>query len=168
MQQERHAILTCYDDRLNPTIEAFIKKIESEGGIVLSPVRPIGGVHAMTQGHCRSFFYGQLDGFIEIGGARHIHIFPHTTCQFNVLKQWEKIGETPGGDIQFQVSTLRKVLENSESHVASKYSDRKIALDVRIIHTLEQRIITLEEALDLLLRHQAHDSGCDRTPLELR
>lgn len=167
--QRKHAFITCLDPKLNPTLTVLERSIEEEGGLILPHDRTVGGVHAMTHSNCRRFFYDQLDGLIHIFGVNVLHVFPHTKCRFNGLKQWEKIGKTPGDDLQFQVDTLQKAQEGASDHVRSTFPDHDIELDFRIILTEEQRIITLEEALDLLPHHHAHDGSCRHsTPLEFR
>ncbi len=158
---ERHVIITCYDSRLTPILQAFEQKILDEGHTVLESDRPIGGVHAMTMGSCRAFFYEQLDGLVMIARATHIHVFPHTDCQFNKLKQWQRIGESPEHDLAYQIKTLKRVLDGAAKHLRSTFPKQEIDLDARIILTPERRIVTLNEALGLLPSDLHHLHHCE-------
>lgn len=157
-QGERHIVLSCYDSRLDPTISAFEASLREQGVEVLPSIRPVGGIHAMVRSTCREFFYDQLDGAVIIGKATHIHAFPHTNCQFNWLKRREKVGDTVHQDLCFQISTLKKVLQGGQDHLEEKYPSQRVSLDVRIILTAEQRIITLEEAEELQRSDDHHHS----------
>lgn len=159
--QERHAIVTCYDRRLHPILQDLEQEILQEGHIVLDSDRPVGGIHAMTMGHCRTFFYDQLDGLVQIAQATHIHIFPHTDCEFNKLKQWQKIGQSHEHDLAYQIKTLKRVREGAAKHLRSVFPNQAIGLDARIIITPERRIVTLEEALDLLPSSLHHLHHCE-------
>lgn len=160
-QEERHVIITCYDSRLDPILQSFEQGLIHDGHVVLKSDRPVGGVHAMTMGNCRSFFYEQLDGLVMIARATHIHVFPHTDCQFNKLKQWKRIGESVEHDLAYQIKTLKRVLNGAAKHLHSTFPDQEIDLDARIILTPERRIVTLDEALDILPSDLHHLHHCD-------
>lgn len=155
--QETHAILTCYDRRLTPIVEIHRQQLILDGHDVLDPLRPIGGVHSMTRSACRSHFYDQLDGMVLVGHATHIHIFPHTNCQYGWLKVRDKVGDTFEQDLAFQIKMLRHSCAGAETHVATHFPDKKIRIIGRIILTQEKRVITVEEACDMLPEdHRTH------------
>ena len=163
--QQRHAIVTCYDPRLDPIVEIYKQNLILKGHTVLTPIRPVGGVHAMTRSACRHFFYDQLDGLIVVGKATHLHIFPHTNCQYGWLKVREKIGDTSEQDLAFQVDMLKKSCEGARIHVKEQFPKEHIAIIGGIILTQSHRVITLEEALDLLPHRSCHEQ---RSPDKVR
>ena len=151
---ETHAILTCYDTRLDPMVEIYRQPLVLDGPAVLHPIRPIGGLHAMTRSACRHFFYDQLDGLILVGQATHIHIFPHTNCQYGWLKVRDKVGETFEQDLGFQIDMLKKSCSGAAAHINHKFPEQHISIIGHIIWTQEKRFISLTEALDILGSHQ--------------
>lgn len=159
LHQEVHAILTCYDKRLTPIVEIHRQQLILEGHEVLDPIRPVGGVHSMTRSACRSHFYDQLDGLVLVGHATHIHVFPHTNCQYGWLKVRDKVGETFNQDLAFQIRMLRLSCDGAEAHVAKQFQDKKVRILGRIILTQEKRVITLDEALGMLpdIDHPSHE-----------
>ncbi len=148
--KETHAILTCYDKRLDPIVEIYRQQLILEEHIVLSPIRPVGGLHAMTRSACRHFFYDQLDGLILVGQATHVHIFPHTNCQYGWLKVRDKVGDTFEQDLGFQIDMLKKSCAGAISHVKHKFPERTVRIIGNIIWTQEKRFLSLTEATDLL------------------
>lgn len=114
----------------------------------------------MTRSSCRSHFYDQLDGLVLVSHATHIHLFPHTNCQYGWLKVRDKVGETFEQDLTFQVKILRNSCDGAETHLAKQFPDREIHILGRIILTKEKRVITHEEALRMLqdlTRHTSHE-----------
>lgn len=154
-----HAILTCYDDRLDDLVGSEVERIRSQGGQLREKdiIRPPGGVHLLA-GHtdCRKAFYQMMSGLRDIAKRNVIHLFPHTNCQYCGIHFQEKLGNGVKSDLRFHLTSAEKILSGAMSHFAGSV-DNVPVIDVRIILTVDQRIVTIDEAHEMLPRVSAHD-----------
>lgn len=160
-----HAILTCYDDRLNRLVRQEARRIRSQGGQLREKdiIRPPGGVHLLA-GHtdCRKAFYQMLSGLRDIAKRDVIHLFPHTNCQYCGIHFQEKLGNGVQSDLRFHLKSAEKMLNGAMSHFTGSV-DKVPKIDVRIILTVDQRIVTIDEAHQLLPHvpeHGHHGDPC--------
>lgn len=164
-QGQRHTILTCYDDRIDGLVEQEIKRIRAHGGIIGDKDinRPPGGVHLFTgRSDCREAFYGLLRSCSDIAKSTVFHFWPHTNCQHCGRYHPEKIGTTALSDLRYHLKSAEKMLEGAFNHFTSS-AEQMPELDVRIILTVDQRIVTIDEARALLPHvpeHSHHGSPC--------
>ncbi len=147
-----HAILTCYDDRLDELIEMEVARIRMEGGQLRDKdiIRPPGGVHLLA-GHtdCRRAFYQMMSGLRDIARRQVIHLFPHTNCQYCGIHFQEKLGNGSRSDLRFHVTSAEKMLNGAMGYF-SGLNGSIPELDVRIILTVDRQIVTIDEARSLL------------------
>ncbi len=160
-----HAILTCYDDRLDDLVGSEIERIRSRGGELREKdiIRPPGGVHLLA-GHtdCRKAFYQMMSGLRDIARRDVIHLFPHTNCQYCGIHFQEKLGNGSQSDLRFHVKSAEKMLGGAQAHFSTS-GGHIPALDVRIILTVDQQIVTIDEARSLLPHvpeNSHHGSPC--------
>lgn len=160
-----HAILTCYDDRLDSLVRSEVERIRSQGGQLRDKdiIRPPGGVHLLA-GHtdCRKAFYQMLSGLRDIAKRDVIHLFPHTNCQYCGIHFQEKLGNGVQSDLRFHLKSAEKILSGAMSYFTGSV-DNVPEIDVRIILTIDQRIVTIGEAhemLPLVSEHGHHGAPC--------
>lgn len=168
---QRHAILTCYDDRIDGIVDGEIARIRAQGGDIRPKdiIRPPGGVHLFT-GHsdCRKAFYTLLTSCSDITNPAVFHFWPHTNCLHCGKYHAEKIGSGAHSDLRFHLTSAVKMLEGAMDHF-SRSSRKMPELDVRVILTIDQRIVTIDEARDLLPdvpEHSHHGAPCIHLPSE--
>lgn len=160
-----HAILTCYDDRIDPVVEQEVERIRSQGGQLRDKdiIRPPGGVHMLAgKTDCRKAFYEMISGLRDIARTTVFHLWPHTNCQYCGLHFQEKLGNGSQSDLRFHVRSAEKMLSGASGHFSAS-GGHSPALDVRIILTVDQRIISIKEAhglLPLVSAHSHHGSPC--------
>ena len=164
-QGRRHTILTCYDDRIDELVEQEIRSIRKQGGIIRDKGinRPPGGVHLfMGRSDCREAFYSLLRSCSDIAQSTVFHFWPHTNCQHCGRYHPEKIGTTALSDLRYHLRSAKKMLEGAKHHFSSS-GDQMPELDVRIILTVDQRIVSIDEAHALLPHvpeHSRHGAPC--------
>jgi hypothetical protein len=162
--QKRHAIFTCYDGRIDDITAMEIDRIRSQGGLLAKKdiLRPPGGVHLLAgKTDCRKTFYELLAGYYGIAGTTVFHFWPHTNCQYCGLHFQEKLGSGAQSDLRFHVRSAEKLRDGALHHFASL--EKRPEIDVRIILTTDQRIVTIDEAHELLPHvpvHGHHGSPC--------
>lgn len=162
---KRHTILTCYDDRIDALVEQEIERIRAQGGIIRDKDinRPPGGVHLFTgRSDCREAFYSLLRSCSHIAKSTVFHFWPHTNCQHCGRYHPEKIGTTALSDLRYHLRSAERMLEGALKHFAEA-GEQMPELDVRIILTSDQRIVTIDEAHALLPHvpeHSHHGAPC--------
>jgi hypothetical protein len=163
--QKKHVLITCYDDRNDQLIEQFIQGIRNKGDILepKSVLRPPGGIHTfLAKPECRQAFYELLTAFHNIAHIDVFHLFPHTNCQYCGLHLQEKIGNGTQSDLRFHVKSAQKMLAGLKEHFGPLGAQAP-RLDVQIILTTDQRIVTIDQALTLLPHipaERGHGSHC--------
>lgn len=158
-EERRHVILTCYDDRIDGKVEQEAARIRAQGGRLRDKdiFRPPGGVHFLSADlDCRAAFYKYLDNCREIASATVFHFWPHTNCQECGLHRPEKLGNGTKSDLWFHVKTAKKLFRFTREHFERLPDKERPILDVRIILTIDQSIVTIDEA-DGLLSHVPED-----------
>lgn len=164
-QGQRHTILTCYDDRIDGLVEQEIECIRAQGGIIREKDinRPPGGVHLFTgRSDCREAFYSLLRSCSDIAKSTVFHFWPHTNCQHCGRYHPEKIGTNAQSDLRYHLRSAEKMLGGALGHFSGSV-EQMPELDVRIILTIDQRIVTIDEAHTLLphvSEHSHHGSSC--------
>lgn len=155
MQEEqhvrKHALMTCYDSRVDDIVSDLITAIRDDGELFGKSIyRPAGGIHVLLGKHeCREAFYEMLTALRDIAGIDVFHLFPHTNCRYCGLRLPEKLGNGTQSDLRFHVQSAARMLLGLENHF-NRIGGVKPAFDVRIILTTDQRIVTIEEAQELL------------------
>ena len=163
--QTTHAILTCYDGRIDSIVDREINRIRSEGGTLRGKdiFRPAGGVHLLAgKTDCRKAFYEMITSLRDIAGTRVFHLWPHTNCQYCGTHFKEKLGNGSQSDLRFHVKSAEKMLSGAMNHFSSLTGDVP-ELDVRIILTSDQHLVTIDEAHQLLPHvpeHGHHGDPC--------
>lgn len=161
----KHVLITCYDNRIDGIVTDLVNGIRSQGEILTEKdiLRPPGGVHLLAgKSRCREAFYDTLTGFRDIAGAAIFHIFPHTNCQFCGIHHKEKIGKGTQSDLRFHLLSAEKLLQGMIQCFSDK-PGRMPEFDVRIILTIDQRVVTIQEAHELLPEippHHDHGHPC--------
>jgi hypothetical protein len=147
----KHALMTCYDGRVDDIVNDLIAGIRNNGELLGKSIyRPAGGIHVLlAKAECREGFYEMLTALRDIAGINIFHLFPHTNCQYCGMHKAEKIGSGTQSDLRFHVESAKRMLLGLNHHF-DRIGGRKPEFDVRIILTTDQRIVTIEEALDLL------------------
>ncbi len=168
-QPKRHFIFTCFDNRIDGIVQQEVEKIRSAGGIIVEKCinRLPGGVHLLTEKTCRNAFYYSLSTLSDegIAGIDVFHVWPHTVCKFCGIHHKEKIGTGVQSDLRFHLRSAEKIHSGAHAHFATLPIGEQPELDVRIILTIDQKIVTIEEANELLLTippHHGHGHPCCR------
>ncbi len=153
----RHVILTCYDDRIDEIVGTQIGLIREQGGLIRDKdiIRTPGGVHLFTRSNCREAFYALLRSCSDIARSNVFHLWPHTNCQFCGRYHSEKIGTGAQSDLRYHLTSAKKMLAGAMDHF-SRSAEQMPKIDVRIILTTDQRLITIDEAHDLLPQVPEH------------
>ncbi len=148
---EKHALITCYDSRVDDMVATLAQTIRVEGELLdKSILRPPGGVHVLLgKADCRKGFYEMLTALRDIAGIDIFHLYPHTNCRYCGLHLQEKIGNGTQSDLRFHVQSAARILLGLEHHFA-RLGGKMPGFDVGIILTTDQRIVTIEEATELL------------------
>ena len=165
MPGKKHVIVTCYDGRLDAIVKTLVEEIRTDGGIVDDKdiFRPPGGVHFVSADpRDRSIFYKLLSGYHDIARTTVFHLLPHTNCQYCGRYHQEKLGNGIQSDLHFHLRSAEKLLDGALQHFGRLSPDIVPELDVRIILTVDQRIVTIDEAHDLLphVPDHAHGAPC--------
>lgn len=166
MPQKKHVLITCYDDRLDDLVTQMIDEIRGQGGLLAGKdiVRVPGGPHLLAgKSDCRKAFYELLTGYRDIARATVFHLLPHTNCQWCGIHLQEKLGTGTQSDLRFHIRSAEKMLAGAKEHFASLTPQEQPEFDSRIILTLDQRIVTIEEAHELLPHvpeHHEHGRPC--------
>ncbi len=164
-EPDRHVIITCYDDRIDGIVSGAIHSIRMQGGALEGKdiVRLPGGVHMLVgKTDCRVAFYELLTSWRDIARTTTIHIWPHTNCRYCGIHLQEKLGSGAQSDLRFHVKSAEKLLAGATHHFSRSHGPLP-TLDVRIILTTDQRMVTIEEAHELLPHvpaHGHHGSSC--------
>jgi len=162
---QHHTILTCYDDRIDAIVDEEVRRIRQQGGEINAKdiIRPPGGVHLFTgRSDCRQAFYALLSSCADIVKSSVVHFWPHTNCQHCGRYHPEKIGTNAHSDLRYHLRSAEKVLAGAIAHFSST-PEQMPALDVRVILTIDQRIVTIDEAHALLPHvpeHGHHGTPC--------
>jgi hypothetical protein len=159
-----HALLTCYDSRVDGITESLIQEIRVDGELLgKSILRPAGGIHVLLgKSECRQGFYEMLTALRDIAKIDVFHLLPHTNCQYCGHHLSEKIGNGTQSDLRFHVTSAEKMLAGLMRYFGGLNGEMP-EFDVRIILTTDQRIVTIKEALELLPdipSNRAHGSTC--------
>ena len=151
MRRQKHALMTCYDGRVDEIVDSLIQEIRDDGELLGKSIfRPAGGIHVLlAKAVCREGFYEMLTALRDIAGIDTFHLFPHTNCRYCGLEHPEKIGNGTQSDLRFHVQSAERMLLGVNHHFG-RIGGKKPEFDVRIILTTDQRIVTIEEARDLL------------------
>ena len=162
--QKHHYLQTCYDNRVDDIVTAEVSRIRQIGRLEDKDIsRPPGGVHLLTvKASCREGFYKTLNMCRDIANVRVFHLWPHTNCRFCGIEAQEKIGSGTQSDLRFHLHSARKLLQGVTQYFAAIGGDIP-EIDVRIILTIDQRIVTIKEAAALLRNIPAekpHGSHC--------
>ena len=169
MPKKKHVIVTCYDDRLDGMVAEMINEIRSQGGLLAGKdiVRIPGGPHLLAgKTDCRKAFYEILSGYRDVARSTVFHILPHTHCQWCGIHLKEKLGNGTQSDLRFHLRSAEKMFQGAREHFVTLPIDEQPELDVRIILTIEQRILTIEEPHQLLPHipeHHGHGKPCCAT-----
>lgn len=153
VSQKKHVLLTCYDDRLDPLVTILIREIRGNGGVLAGKdiVRIPGGPHVLTgKPTCRNAFYEILSSYRDVARSTVFHILPHTHCQWCGIHLKEKLGNESRSDLRFHLRSAEKMLQGAKEHFANLPIHERPELDVRIILTIDQRIVTIDAARALL------------------
>ncbi|MDQ5902201.1 MAG: hypothetical protein QG606_417 [Patescibacteria group bacterium] len=147
----KHALMTCYDGRVDDIVNDLIAGIRNNGELLGKSIyRPAGGIHVLLgKSECRKAFYEMLTALRDIAGIDVFHLFPHTNCRYCGLNFSEKLGNGTRSDLRFHVQSAERMLLGLNHHF-DRIGGAKPAFDVRIILTTDQRIVTIEEAQQLL------------------
>jgi len=158
-EAQRHAILTCYDDRIDDVVAREIKRYRDEGILLREKdiMRPPGGVHLLAgKTDCRKTFYEALTSLLDHANTTVFHLWPHTNCRYCGKHFQEKLGNGSKSDLRFHVRSAEKMLHGAKEHFSHSSTNRIPELDVRIILTVDQRLVTIDEAHDLLPHVSEH------------
>lgn len=166
MPQKKHVLITCYDGRLDDMVAKMINDIRSQGGHLAGKdiVRIPGGPHLLVgKSDCRKAFYELLSGYKAIAGSTVFHLLPHTNCQWCGIHLPEKLGNGTQSDLRFHLQSAKKMLAGANDHFSSLPLEERPEFDSRIILTIDQRIVTIDEAHRLLPHipeHHGHGKPC--------
>lgn len=152
MPQKQHVMLTCYDHRIDKLVAEKINVIRSQGGQLAGKdiLRIPGGVHLLAgKTDCRKAFYEMLSGYQRIAKTTVFHLLPHTNCQYCGIHFPEKLGNGTRSDLRFHLKSAEKMLAGAKDHFLQSPDDMP-ELNVSIILTIDQRIISIEQARELL------------------
>ena len=149
--QKRHLLFTCFDDRLDRQVATLAGEIRTQGILTQKTiVRLPGGVHLHTaRQNCRDAFYKTLESYRTIAGIDVFHLWPHTNCQFCGIEVQEKLGNGTQSDLRFHVRSAEK-LRHGVVRFFEGLGEEMPEIDVRVLLTIDQRIVTVEEAIKLL------------------
>lgn len=160
MPKKQHVIITCYDHRIDNLVAKMIDDIRSQGDQLAGKdiLRIPGGVHLLAgKTDCRKAFYEVLSGYQCIAKTTVFHLLPHTNCQYCGMHFQEKLGNGTRSDLRFHLKSAVKILAGAENHFLQS-PDGIPELNVNIILTIDQRIISIEEA-HALLPHVPEEHG---------
>jgi hypothetical protein len=147
-----HAVITCYDSRLDNLVEEYVAKIRALGGHIEAKdiQRPPGGTHFLA-GHRneRSTFYRMLDSLVDIAKIDVIHLIPHTNCQYCGIHHQEKLGNGCVSDLRFHIESAKKLFQGAQEHFQCR-GNQAPTIVVPIGLTVDQRIVSIEESQALL------------------
>lgn len=154
-------IMTCYDDRIDPLITQLAQYIRIQGGLLDNKdiQRPPGGVY-LTAGdrECRPAFYRMITAYYDIAGIRRFFFIPHTNCRLchrdSHLQQ--KIGTGTKTDLRFHLNATRKLLSGATEHFNHLSEETRPEFEAGIALTIDQRIVTLDHASEILPSVPAH------------